>query len=77
MYEETGILKDFLITKLITKRYMLYFISIHYHIKKKEKEKLPEIKKLTTTYILNFLKLLFKIEGTFDQLKVITIKILS
>ena len=44
MYEETGILKDFLITKLITKRYMLYFISIHYHTKKKEKEKLPEIK---------------------------------
>ena len=26
--------------------------------------------------MLNFLKLLFKIEGTFDQLKVITIKIL-
>ena len=46
MYEETEILKDFLITKLITKRYtgMLYFISIHYHTKKKEKEKLPEIK---------------------------------
>ena len=43
MYEETGILKDFLITKLITKRYMLYFISIHYHTKKTEKEKLPEI----------------------------------
>ena len=39
MYEETGILKDFLITKLITKRYMLYFISIHYHTEKKKKEK--------------------------------------
>ena len=39
MYEETGILKDFLITKLITKRYMLYFISIHYHTKKKKKKK--------------------------------------
>ena len=45
MYEETGILKDFLITKLITKRYMLYFISnITIPKKKKEKEKLPEIK---------------------------------
>ena len=76
MYEETGILKDFLITKLITKRYMLYFISIHYHTKKKRKRKITWDKKLTTTYILNFLKLLFKIEGTFDQLKVITIKIL-
>ena len=40
MYEETGILKDFLITKLITKRYMLYFISIHYHTKKKRKRKI-------------------------------------
>ena len=41
MYEETGILKDFLITKLITKRYMLYFISIQllpYQKKKKKKK---------------------------------------
>ena len=51
MYEETGILKDFLITKLITKRYMLYFISIHYHTKKKRKRKITWDKKLTTTYI--------------------------
>ena len=39
MYEETGILKDFFITKLITKRYMLYFISIHYHTEKKKRKR--------------------------------------